>query len=265
MSVPVALAIAGSDSGAGAGVQADLKTFAALGIYGTSVITALTAQNTKGVSAIHQVPSEFIAEQIEAVFSDFAITAVKIGMLGNAEAIGAVREGLKRHNARHVVLDPVLAASSGEKLLRDGAMSALRDLIARVDVLTPNIPEAAALLGASPARDESEMQAQAENLLTLGVRAVLLKGGHGTGSESVDLLVTPDGCERFAAPRIATKNTHGTGCTFASAVAAGLAKGQKLADAVGEAKAYVNVAIAEADRLGVGSGRGSLHHFAKWW
>jgi hydroxymethylpyrimidine/phosphomethylpyrimidine kinase len=265
MSVSIALTIAGSDSGGGAGIQADLKTFAALRVYGLSVMTALTAQNTKGVLAIHQVPAEFIAAQIDAVFADSAIGAVKIGMLGNADAIHAVKDGLQRHGARHVVLDPVLSASSGEKLLREGAMSTLRDLITRVDVLTPNLPEAAALLGASPARDEDEMQAQAENLLTLGVGAVLIKGGHGTGAESVDLLVTPNGCERFAAPRIATKNTHGTGCTFSSAVAAGLAKGRTLGDAVGEAKAYISAAIAGANLLNVGTGKGPLHHFVKWW
>jgi hydroxymethylpyrimidine/phosphomethylpyrimidine kinase len=265
MSVPVALTIAGSDSGGGAGIQADLKTFGALGVYGVSILTALTAQNTRGVFAIHQVPAQFIAAQIDAVLSDFAVAAVKIGMLGSADAIRAVGDGLKRHGARHVVLDPVLAASSGQKLLDDGAMGALRGLIVSVDLVTPNIPEAAALLGTAPARDESEMKAQAEKLLTLGVRAVLIKGGHGTGAESVDLLVTPDGHERFAALRVATKNTHGTGCTFSSAIAAGLAKGQDLVVAVREAKAYVSATIAAADRLGVGTGRGSLHHFAKWW
>jgi hydroxymethylpyrimidine/phosphomethylpyrimidine kinase len=269
MSVPIALTIAGSDSGGGAGVQADLKTFAAFGVYGASVVTAVTAQNTKGVFAIHQVPVEIIAAQMDAVFSDFAIAAVKIGMIGSAGAIRAVKAGLLRHHkafAGNVVLDPVLAATSGEKLLGEGAMNALRGLVAGTDLLTPNIPEAAALLGKPPARDEAEMRAQAEELFSsLHPGAVLIKGGHGTGPESVDLLVTRGNCVRFAAPRIATKNSHGTGCTLSSAIAAGLAMEQELGEAVREAKAYVSAAIAAADRLGVGTGRGPLHHFAKWW
>ncbi len=266
MSVPIAVTIAGSDSSGGAGIQADLKTFAALGVYGASVITALTAQNTKGVFAIHQVPADFIAAQIDAVFSDLDVGAVKIGMLGDAAAIEAVIAGLDRHRARNVVLDPVMAASSGEKLLRPDAIDALRKLIGRAYVLTPNLPEAAALLDLPPARDEAEMRVQAETLLTLGVGAVLIKGGHGSGPESVDLLVEAgEGCLRFAVPRVATKNIHGSGCTLASAVAAGLAKGLALGEAVREAKAYVSAAIAAADALEVGSGPGPLHHFYDIW
>ncbi len=265
MAVPVALTIAGSDSGAGAGVQADLKTFAALGVYGTTVITALTAQNTKGVFGIHEVPADFIAAQIDAVFSDFDVAAVKIGMLGSGIAIAAVAAGLDRYSAGHVVLDPVLASSSGEKLLRTDSIDALRRLIATVDVLTPNLHEAALLLDTSVAADENEMRRQAQALLALGPRAVLIKGGHGGGPESVDLLVDADGSTRFAAPRSETNNTHGTGCTLSSAIAAGLAKGQTLAEAVRDAKAYITAAIAAADRLGVGSGHGPVHHFAKWW
>ncbi len=265
MSVPIAVTIAGSDSGGGAGIQADLKTFAALGVYGASVITALTAQNTKHVAAIHEVPADFIAAQIDAVFSDFDVRAVKIGMLGNAAAIEAVIAGLARHGARNVVLDPVMAATSGEKLLRAAAIGALRRLIARADVLTPNLPEAAALLDAAMARDEDEMRAQGEKLLALGPSAVLIKGGHAGGADSVDLLVEPGGFTRFAARRTKTDNTHGTGCTLASAIAAGLAKGFLLGEAVGEAKTYVSAAIAAADRLKIGSGRGPLNHFPKWW
>ena len=265
MGVPVALTIAGSDSSAGAGIQADLKTFAALGIYGASVITALTAQNTKGVFAIHDVPPDFIAAQMDAVFSDFEISAVKIGMLANAAAIGAVAAGLDRHRARNVVLDPVMVASTGADLLRADAMDALRKLIGRIGVFTPNLFEAAALLEVTMARDEAEMRVQAEKLRALGAEAVLMKGGHAGGKESIDLLVDANGCERFAAPRIATKNTHGTGCTLSSAIAAGLAKGLSLQDAVREAKAYVSAAIAAADGLDVGSGHGPLHHFHKWW
>jgi hydroxymethylpyrimidine/phosphomethylpyrimidine kinase len=265
MSIPIAVTIAGSDSSGGAGIQADLKTFAALGVYGASVITALTAQDTKGVFAIHQVPADFIAAQIDAVFYDLDVGAVKIGMLGEAAAIEAVVAGLDRHGPRDVVVDPVMAASSGEKLLAPDAFDALRKLIGHARVLTPNLPEAAALLGAPPARDETEMRAQAQALLTLGAAAVLIKGGHGSGAESVDLLVEADRCERFAAPRTVTENTHGSGCTLASAVAAGLAKGLALSAAVRAGKAYVSAAIAAADRLEVGSGRGPLHHFYDRW
>jgi hydroxymethylpyrimidine/phosphomethylpyrimidine kinase len=265
MSTRIAVTIAGSDSSGGAGIQADLKTFAALGVYGASVITALTAQNTNGVFAIHQVPADFIVAQLDAVFSDLDIAAVKIGMLGDAAAIAAVSAGLDRHRARNVVLDPVMAASSGEKLLRPDAVKALRKLIGRVRVLTPNLPEAAALLGVPPAGDEAAMRFQAEQLLALGAGAVLIKGGHGTGSDSVDLLVEGERRARFAAPRIATENTHGSGCTLASAVAAGLAKGYSLHEAVLEAKAYVSAAIAAANRLHVGAGHGPLHHFYDKW
>jgi hydroxymethylpyrimidine/phosphomethylpyrimidine kinase len=265
MAVPIALTIAGSDSGGGAGIQADLKTFAALGVYGASVITALTAQNTKGVSAIHEVPADFIAAQIDAVFSDLDIGTVKIGMLGNAAAIDAVAAGLGRHRARNVVLDPVMAATSGEKLLHSDALGALRKLIAQANVLTPNLPEAAALLDLPQARNENEMRAQAERLLEFGAGAVLIKGGHAGGPEAVDLLVEPAGSTRFTAPRLRTGNGHGTGCSLASAIAAGLAKGYLLGEAVGEAKTFVSAAIAAADRLAIGSGRGPLHHFFKWW
>ena len=265
MSVPVVLTIAGSDSSAGAGIQADLKTFAALGAYGASVVTALTAQNTKGVFAIHDVPADFIAAQLEAVFSDLEIRAVKIGMLANAAAIEAVAAELDRRRTHNVVLDPVLLSSSGEALLRRGALDALHELIGYARVLTPNLGEAAALLDASLAHDEASMRAQAEKLLAFGTKAVLIKGGHLDGSESVDLLVDSSGCERFSAPRIATKNTHGTGCTLSAAIAVGLANGLSLSEAVRQAKAYVTAAIAAADRLGVGSGHGPLHHFHKSW
>ena len=261
----IAVTIAGSDSSGGAGIEADLKTFAALGVYGAAVVTALTAQNTKGVFAIHQVPADFIAAQIDAVFSDLAVGAVKIGMLGDAPAIAAVAAGLVRHRARNIVLDPVMVASTGADLLRADAMAALRTLVGRVGLVTPNLFEAAALLDAPMARDEGEMRAQGQKLLALGAGAALIKGGHAGGPESVDLLIEADRCTRFAAPRLPTKNTHGTGCTLASAIAAGLAKGLPLAAAVGEAKTYVSAALAAADRLAIGSGRGPLHHFYKWW
>jgi hydroxymethylpyrimidine/phosphomethylpyrimidine kinase len=265
MSVPVALTIAGSDSSGGAGIAADLKTFAALGVYGACVITALTAQNSKGVLAVHAAPPDIVAAQLDAVFSDLDVAAVKIGMLANAPIIEAVGAGLVRHRARNVVLDPVMAASSGAELLRADAMTALRGLISRVRVLTPNLFEAAALLEAPPARDEAEMRAQAQKLLGLGADAVLIKGGHAGGPESVDLLVEAQTCLRLAAPRVPTTNTHGTGCTLAAAIAAGLAKGLPLDAAAREAKAYVSAAIAAADRLGIAASNGPLHHFYKWW
>ena len=265
MSVPIALTIAGSDSGGGAGIQADLKTFAALGVYGASVVTALTAQNTKGIFAIHEVPTEFIAAQMDAVFSDLDVGAVKIGMLGSAAAIAAVGAGLRLHRARNVVLDPVMTASSGEKLLRGDAVDALRALIAQTRLVTPNLPEAATLAGARAARDEEEIYLQAQKLLALGAGAVLIKGGHGSGSESIDILVEGASRTRFAMPRVQTRNTHGTGCTLAAAIAAGLAKKLSLIDAIGEAKAYLTAALEAADRLDIGSGPGPVHHFHKWW
>jgi hydroxymethylpyrimidine/phosphomethylpyrimidine kinase len=262
----IALTIAGSDSGGGAGIQADLKTFAALGVYGASVITALTAQNTRGVSGIHDVPAEFIGAQIDAVFSDLAITAVKIGMLSQVAAIEAVVAGLERHRAKNIVLDPVMVATSGDRLLTTDAVKALRlTLIPRAMVVTPNLPEAAALLDLPLAGGEVEMEAQARGLLALGAQSVLIKGGHGTSAESVDLLVDPNGVTRLSVKRIATKNTHGTGCTLSSAIAAGLAKGLTLHDAVAQAKDYVTAAIAGADTLQVGHGHGPLHHFHAFW
>lgn len=263
---PIALTIAGSDSSGGAGIQADLKTFSALGVYGASVITAVTAQNTKGVAGIHDVPSEFVAAQIDVVFSDLAVGAVKIGMLGRADIIAVVARGLDRHRARNIVLDPVMIASSGDRLLRADAVDALRrELIPRALLVTPNLPEAAALLDAQPAGNEAEMKAQAERLLAAGAQAVLIKGGHGRAAESADLLVDHAGVTRFAATRVATQNTHGTGCTLSSAIAAGLAKGLPLTEAVREAKTYVTAAIAAADRLSIGAGRGPVHHFHAWW
>ena len=262
----IALTIAGSDPSGGAGIQADLKTFAALGVYGASVIAALTAQNTQGVTAIHDVPPDFIAAQIDAVFSDLDIAAVKIGMLGRSAAIEAVARGLTRHKAKNIVLDPVMVASSGGRLLAPDAVGALRRLlIPRALIVTPNLPEAAALTGASIARNEREMEIQARQILELGASNVLIKGGHGEGADSVDLLVGQGELVRLSAKRIATKNTHGTGCTLSSAVAAGLAKGDDLITAVHNAKTYVTAAIAAADRLQVGHGHGPLHHFHSQW
>ena len=259
---PIALTIAGSDSSGGAGVQADLKTFAAFGVYGASVLTALTAQNTQGVRAIHDVPADFIAAQIDAVFSDLAVGAVKIGMLSRSAAIEAVSRGLSRHRAPNIVLDPVMVATSGDRLLAQEALDTLRrELIPRALVVTPNLPEAALLTGASPARNERDMEVQAREILALGCRHVLIKGGHGEGEEAVDLLIGEGKVLRLSAKRIASRNTHGTGCTLSSAIAAGLAKGVDLVGAVQEAKTYVTGAIAAVDRLSVGHGHGPLNHF----
>jgi hydroxymethylpyrimidine/phosphomethylpyrimidine kinase len=262
----IALTIAGSDSSGGAGIQADLKTFAALGVYGASVVTALTAQNTQGVTGIHDVPPDFIAAQIDAVFSDLAVGAVKIGMLSNAAAIEAVARGLARHRAKNIVLDPVMVASSGDRLLAADAVDALRsELIPRALIVTPNLPEAAALAGSTPARNEREMEIQARRILELGARHVLIKGGHGAGADSVDLLIGQGEVVRLTAQRIVTNNTHGTGCTMSAAIAAGLAKGLDLITAVQQAKTYVTAAIAGADTLHIGHGHGPLHHFHAYW
>lgn len=266
MTTPIAVAIAGSDSGGGAGIQADLKTFSALGVYGASVIAALTAQNTKGVTRIHDVPADFVAAQIDAVFSDLAVGAVKIGMLSQPTVIEIVAEGLKRHNQEKVVLDPVIVATSGDRLLAPEAVEVLRKvLMPRALIVTPNLPEAAAMLEVPIAKSEAEMREQGEKLLAFGPHAVLIKGGHGSGTESVDLLIEPNSFARLAAERIDTSNTHGTGCTLSSAIAAGLAKGLDLASAVREAKAYVTAAITAADRLKIGGGHGPVHHFHHWW
>jgi hydroxymethylpyrimidine/phosphomethylpyrimidine kinase len=267
---PIAVTIAGSDSSGGAGIQADLKTFGALGVYGASVITALTAQNTQGVTAIHDVPVDFIAAQIDAVFSDLAVNSIKIGMLSQVAAIEVVAEGLARHNAQNIVLDPVMVATSGDRLLAQDAVAALcRDLIPRALIVTPNLHEAAALTDASLARNEQEMEVQARQILSLGPRYVLIKGGHGANvgerAESVDLLIGQGEVVRLVARRIDTLNTHGTGCTLSSAIAAGLAKGLDLITAAHEAKTYVTEAIKAADKLTVGHGHGPLNHFRGFW
>ena len=266
MTMPIALTIAGSDSSGGAGIQADLKTFAALGVYGASVITALTAQNTQGVSAIHQVPSEFVTAQIDSVFSDLRVDAVKIGMLGQAATIDAVAAGLVRWSPKHVVLDPVMIASSGDRLLPADAVAALRSkLIPRAGLMTPNLPEAAALLDESVAETETAIEKQGKRLLEMGCSAVLIKGGHGEGAESIDYLIRPDGTVAFAAPRIGTNNTHGTGCSLSSAIAVGLAMGEEMEMAVRNAKVWVSAAIRAADRLGIGHGDGPIHHFHRFY
>jgi hydroxymethylpyrimidine/phosphomethylpyrimidine kinase len=266
MPTPIALTIAGSDSSGGAGIQADLKTFSALGVYGASAIVALTAQNTTGVTAIHDAPPAFIAAQIDAVMDDLAIGAVKVGMVSRAGSIAAVADALARHGAANVVVDPVMVASSGARLLAEDAIDALKArLLPLALVLTPNLPEAAELLGQPLASDEAGMADHGKALQALGARTVLVKGGHGAGPESVDLFVDEDGSvTRLTSPRTTTRNTHGTGCTLSSAIAAGLAKGESLGQAVASAKAYVTGAIAGADRLDVGRGHGPVDHFHRW-
>ena len=266
MTTPAALTIAGSDSSGGAGIQADLKTFAALGVYGASVITALTAQNTKGVSGIHPVPADFVTAQLDAVFSDLDIGAVKIGMVADAAIIHAIAAVLKRVRPKAVVLDPVMVATSGDRLLASDAVDALRTkLIPLADIITPNLPEAAALLNEGGASNAAAIGGQGRRLLALGSRAVLIKGGHGEGPDSTDYLITADSLETLTAPRIATQSTHGTGCSLSSAITAGLAKGEDLATAVRNAKAFVSAAIAAADRFSVGHGHGPIHHFHRFY
>src|ERR1700742_623653 len=255
MTVPVALTIAGSDSSGGAGIQADLKTFAAFGVYGASVITALTAQNTQGVRGVHAVPADFVTAQCDAVFDDLDVAAVKIGMVAELDIVKAIASSLSRWKPKHVVLDPVTVATSGDRLLSPDAINLLRsELIPRATLITPNLPEAAALLEEEVAANEAAIADQGRRLLALGAQAVLIKGGHGKGAESIDYLFAGEGMIALPAPRIATKNTHGTGCSLSSAIAAGLAKGEPLEQAVRHAKTWISAAIAAADRLGVGKG-----------
>ena len=266
MTTPVALTVAGSDSSGGAGIQADLKTFAAFGVYGASVITALTAQNTQGVSGIHQVPAEFVTAQMDAVFGDLEVGAVKIGMVAQLATIDAIAAGLARWSPKHVVLDPVMVVTSGDRLLAADAVERLRTtLIPRAVLITPNLPEAAALLDEPVAADEAAIESQGRRLLALGCDAVLIKGGHGQGAESIDYLVSGHGTLALSTPRIATPNTHGTGCSLSSAIAAGLAKGEDLEAAVRQAKAWISAAIAAADRFSVGHGHGPIHHFHRFY
>jgi hydroxymethylpyrimidine/phosphomethylpyrimidine kinase len=263
---PIALTIAGSDSGGGAGIQADLKTFSALGVYGCSVLTALTAQNTLGVQGVHSVDPAFVRAQIDSVLADLAVDAVKIGMLGAAETVAAVAEGLEAWRPPFIVLDPVMVAKGGDRLLHESAVEALRDqLLPIAHLITPNLPEAGALLGAPPPVDRAGMVAAAERLVGLGARNVLLKGGHLAGTVSPDLLLA--GGERcwLESPRIATRHTHGTGCTLSAAIAALLARALPLPEAVDAAKRWLTAAIAGGEGLGIGRGIGPVHHFHALW
>lgn len=260
------LSIAGSDPSGGAGIQADLKTFSALGTYGAAVITALTAQNTRGVGAVELLSPAFIARQIDMVFEDLRIDAVKIGMLANAAIIATVAGRLRFWQPRWIVLDPVMVAKGGHPLLDTDAITALRrDLLPLASIVTPNLPEAATILGHPAATDEPAMMETGQALLALGCPYVLLKGGHLGGATSPDLLVSAAGSQHFTAPRIDTANTHGTGCTLSAAIAAFLAQGDDVTAAVSDAKEYITGAIAAADQLSVGSGHGPVHHFHRLW
>ncbi len=268
MPIPIALTIAGSDSSGGAGIQADLKTFAALEVYGASVITALTAQNTRGVQGVHVTPPSCIGAQIDSVFTDMAIGAVKTGMLGDGATIEAVVAGLARYPRVPLVVDPVMVATSGDPLIIDSAIALVRTLlIPRADLITPNLHEAARLLGEPMAQTEAEMGGQAARLLLLGPAAVLIKGGHGTGDEAVDIFHDGSGVHRLASPRLPTRNTHGTGCTLSAAITAGLAQGLSMLAAVALGKGFIAAAIAAADALGVGQGAGPVNHGAggRWF
>ena len=258
---PIALTIAGSDSSGGAGIQADLKTFTVLGAYGASVITALTAQNTLGVQGVYGMPPEFITQQFDSVLSDLQVDAAKTGMLADRATVEAVAAALGRAKLPALVVDPVMVATSGDVLLAPDAIDAVRRrLIPLADLLTPNLPEAARLLDLPQAQTESAMEEQGRRLLALGARAVLIKGGHGQTAEAVDILVMPDGVERLAKPRIDTKNTHGTGCTLSAAIAAFLAGGAPLQDAVRRGKTFVWEAIAAGRDLEIGQGSGPVDH-----
>jgi hydroxymethylpyrimidine/phosphomethylpyrimidine kinase len=262
MSVAKALTIAGSDSGGGAGIQADLKTFSAFRVFGMSVITAVTAQNSLGVSGVHNVPPDFVAAQLDAVLGDFGADAIKIGMLSTPAIVETVAGRLKLHGQQRIVLDPVMIAKSGDALLQPDARAALvAQLLPLALVVTPNLPEAVALAGI-PVSSEAEMEDAARRILALGPRYVLVKGGHRTDS-ATDILWNGRELTRFPAPRVASTSTHGTGCTLSSAIAAGLARGQALGDAIREAKAYVTAAIREGFQPG--HGVGALRHFVASW
>ena len=264
--IPNVLSIAGSDPSGGAGIQADLKVFSAQRVYGMAAITALTAQNTQGVSAIHVPPASFVKAQIEAIFADIRVDAVKIGMIANAAVAQAVADVLEAQNRAPVVLDPVMVAKGGARLLEPAAIAVLRDrLIPLSHVVTPNLAEAAALLGEAPIETRQAMPGVAQRLLALGAQAVLLKGGHLDGADSPDLLAQAQSLTWLEGPRHATANTHGTGCSLSSALAARLALGEPLPQAAATAKAYVAGAIAAAGALTVGHGHGPTHHFHALW
>jgi len=264
MLIPKALTIAGSDSGGGAGIQADLKTFSAFRVFGMSVLTAVTAQNSVGVQGVENLPPAFVAQQLRSVLDDFGTDAAKCGMLSTAGIIDAIADVLAGHRIEKLVVDPVMVAKSGDPLLQADARTALADRILPLAlVVTPNLPEAEVLAGMRVVEPE-DMEEAARRIHVMGPRYVLVKGGHLKG-DATDLLWNGREFTRFTAARVDSANTHGTGCTLSAAIAAGLAKGLAPAEAVGQAKAYVTAAITAADRLSVGRGPGPVHHFYEWW
>lgn len=264
----VALTVAGSDPSGGAGIQADLKTFSALGVYGTAVLTALTAQNTRGVTGVHAVPAEFVGLQLRTLLDDVQVHATKLGMLGTAQVVREVVAVLVERRPGPVICDPVMVATSGDRLIDEAAVAVVRsELLPLVDLVTPNVPEAAALLGGDPVTEVGMLADQALALLELGPGAVLLKGGHLGGPESVDVLATAKGVWTLRRPRVATTATHGTGCTLSSAIAALVATsgGADWSPVVDRARDYLQQALEAGGGLGVGSGHGPVHHFAGVW
>lgn len=262
MGVPKVLTVAGSDSGGGAGIQADLKTFSAFRVFGMSVLTAVTAQNSVGVTGVHDLPPEFVARQLDAVLDDFGADAVKLGMLSTAGIIATVAEGLRRRRQARIVLDPVMIAKSGDPLLQPDARAALvQALLPLAEVVTPNLHEASVLAGL-PVATEVDMEEAARRIHARGPRHVLIKGGHLKDS-ATDVLWDGHAFTRFRAERLDSNNTHGTGCTYSAAIAAGLAHGRPLVDAIREAKAYVTAAIREG--FAAGHGVGALRHFVASW
>ena len=264
--IPNVLSIAGIDPSGGAGLFADLKAFSALGAYGTGVVAALTAQNTRGVTGVQPVPVEFISQQIDTLFADVRIDAVKLGMLGTAEVVATVATALRRNGAGRVVVDPVMVSKSGHHLLSPDAVATLkREVLPLAEIITPNLPEAEVLLGGAPILTLADMRVAARALHQLGPRIVLLKGGHLDGPESIDVIDNGTSQVELRATRIPTKNTHGTGCTLSAAIAALLPQHSDPIEAIRAAKAYLTAAIAASEQLSVGSGHGPVHHFHNLW
>ncbi|MGB3828113.1 MAG: bifunctional hydroxymethylpyrimidine kinase/phosphomethylpyrimidine kinase [Ornithinimicrobium sp.] len=262
---PIVLSIAGSDPSGGAGIQADLKTFSALGSYGCAVLTSLTAQNTRGVTGIHPVPADFVTEQIVTLFDDLAVQATKVGMLANASIARALATCIESTITGPVVLDPVMVSTSGSRLVDDDALDAIRGLLPLITVVTPNLHEAAVLLGRSPAADVAEMVDQAQALRRLGAPRVLVKGGHHTGPEAIDVWCDEDGPIPLSAPWVNTANTHGTGCTLSAAIAALYPHHQDWLSSVRQAKTWLTGALEAGADLDIGHGNGPVHHFYALW
>jgi len=264
--IPNVLSIAGIDPSGGAGLFADLKAFSALGAYGTGVVAALTAQNTQGVTGVQPVPVDFIAQQLDTLFADVRIDAVKLGMLGTSGVAATVAAALRRHGVRRLVVDPVMVSKSGHHLLSPDAVATLRrEIIPLAEIITPNLPEAEVLLGGTPIHTLAEMRTAARALHQLGPRFVMLKGGHLDGPESIDIIDDGTTQIELRATRIPTKNTHGTGCTLSAAITALLPQHADPIDAIRAAKAYLTAAIAASGQLSVGAGQGPVHHFHNLW